>query len=236
MFTERHHIPFPVFVFLGKTNSLLLVFSHLLSFLSLTHPPSPVLHLLLHEYTFLTEPYTVFLAHSCILVLNLPICSRTVSLKLSCNRISRDTSPPYVPIAIRVPLLPPAASSALGSFPPLLPPARTSCTSFPHRLKTHTARSWCQHSVLCSPTHTAGTSHTALLLDFKRSKLPQKTPLILCLLGLLPLLVGSSEHHWVSGFQPGIFYGSVSSDRRTEPPLGPQILDLCPTQKYTALN
>lgn len=150
MFTERHHIPLPVFVFLGKTNSLLLVFSHLLSFLSLTHPPSPVLHLLLHEYTFLTEPYTVFLAHSCILVLNLPICSRTASLKLSCNRISRDTSPPYVPIAIRVPLLPPAASSALGSFPPLLPPARTSCTSFPHRLKTHTAQSWCQHSVLCS--------------------------------------------------------------------------------------
>jgi len=135
VFTERHHIPLPVFVSLGKTNSSLSVFSHLLSVLSLTHPSSPVLHLLLCEYIFLTELYTVFLAHSCILVLNLPICSRTVSLKLSYNRISPDTSPQYVPIAIKALPLPPPPS-ALGSFPPLLPPASSSCTSFPHWLRT----------------------------------------------------------------------------------------------------
>lgn len=164
MFTERHHIPLAVFVLLGKTNSSLLDFSHLLSFLTLTHPPSPVLHLLLREYIFLTEPYTVFLAHSCILVLNLPICSRTVSLKLSYNRISPDTSPPYVPIAIEVPLLPPAASSALSSFPSLLPPASTSCTSFPHWLRTHTAQSWCQHSVPRSLCFRRALPHTLQVL------------------------------------------------------------------------
>lgn len=201
MFTERHHIPLPVFVLLGKTNSSLLVFYHLLSFLSLTHPPSPALHLLLHAYIFLTEPYTVFLAHSCILVLDLPICSRTVSLKLSYNHISPDTSPPYVPTAVKVPLLPPAASSALGSFPPLLPPASTSCTSFPHCLRTHTAQSWCQHSVprpLCLCRALPHTMQGPVALPCSPTLNKQtatEDALILYLLGLLPVLVDSSEHH-----------------------------------------
>lgn len=60
---QRHHIPLPVFVSLGKTNPSIFVFSHLLSFLSLTHPPSPVLHLVLRERIFLTELRTVFSAH-----------------------------------------------------------------------------------------------------------------------------------------------------------------------------
>lgn len=154
MFTERHHIPLPVFVLLGKTNSSLFVFSHPISFLSLTHPPSPILHLLLCEYIVLTEPYTVFLAHSCILVLNLPICSRTVSLKLFYNHIS----PHFSTICSCHCLSSSAASSSLLStqLVPCAPPAP--CAH--HPTLDEDTHGWCLHSVPCCPCFHGALPHS----------------------------------------------------------------------------
>lgn len=69
----------------------------------------------------------------------------------------------------------------------------------------------------------------ALLPSFESIMLPQKIPLVLFLLGLLPSLVDFSGHHCLA-FSPA---PSVGQPTVTEGHSPPQIL-LCPTQKYTA--
>lgn len=117
MFTERHHIPLPVFVLLSKTNWSLLVFTHLLSFLALTHPLSPALHLPLCKHTLLTEPHTVFPA-----LLNLgftpPCLYQDPVWNHPCKHIGPCTYPiMFLPVSKFLCCL--AASIAPSSFPVL---------------------------------------------------------------------------------------------------------------------
>lgn len=71
----------------------------------------------------------------------------------------------------------------------------------------------------------------ALLPSFESITLPQKIPLVLFLLGLLPSLVGFSGHHCLA-FSPAPSAGQPTVTEGHSPP---QIL-LCPTRKYTARN